>query len=321
MEEKAKFRFAVMGAGHISHKFCDAVSLIDECEITAIASRDLKKARKVAHKYGIAAAYDSYEQMLIDEKPDAVYISVTTNAHYDLAMLCMAHDTPILCEKAMFRSACEAEDVFRHSKEQGIFAMEAMWSLFLPNIRQARQWIEEGKIGDITLGRFDIGFQAEKNPKNRFYNPDLGGGACYDILVYAYDILTWLIGQPVQGTSVQAVYTNDGVDKTDIVQLEFPDCMGVLTATFEANLGDQEQAVVYGSRGKIVIPHAHHGKECCLYVEGEEPVTWKDDKTINGFVYEIQEVMSYIERGEIESSTVPHEMTMRTSLLFDKIYE
>ncbi len=321
MEENTKFRFAVMGAGHISHKFCDAASLIDDCEIAAIASRDINKARREAQQYGIAGAYDSYEKMLIEEKPDAVYIAVTTNAHYDLAMLCMAHNTPILCEKAMFRNACEAEDVFRHSKEQGIFAMEAMWSLFLPHIRKARQWIEEGRIGEITLGKFDIGFQAEKNPKNRFYNSELGGGACYDILVYAYDILTWLIGQPVQGTSIRALYTKDGVDKTDVVQLEFPDCMGVLTATFEADLGDQEQAVIYGSRGRIVIPHAHHGALCYLYVDGEEPVTWKDNETANGFVYEIREVMDCIERGKIESSTVPHDMTMRTSLLFDKIHK
>ena len=33
-----KFRFAILGAGHIARQFCDAVSRIDGCEVCAVAS-------------------------------------------------------------------------------------------------------------------------------------------------------------------------------------------------------------------------------------------------------------------------------------------
>ena len=34
-----KFRFAILGAGHIARQFCDAVSRIDGCEVCAVASK------------------------------------------------------------------------------------------------------------------------------------------------------------------------------------------------------------------------------------------------------------------------------------------
>lgn len=76
------FRFAIMGAGNIAHQFCDAVTLVEDCEVSAIASKDLGRAQKFAEECSVAHAYDNYEQMLIEEKPDCVYIAVTPNDHF-----------------------------------------------------------------------------------------------------------------------------------------------------------------------------------------------------------------------------------------------
>ena len=60
------FRFAIMGAGNIAHQFCDAVTLVEDCEVSAIASKDLGRAQKFAEECSVAHAYDNYEQMLIE---------------------------------------------------------------------------------------------------------------------------------------------------------------------------------------------------------------------------------------------------------------
>ena len=44
------FRFAIMGAGNIAHQFCDAVTLVEDCEVSAIASKDLGRAQKFAER-------------------------------------------------------------------------------------------------------------------------------------------------------------------------------------------------------------------------------------------------------------------------------
>ena len=99
------FRFAIMGAGGIANKFCDAVRLIPDCEVCAISSKSMERAESFAARHNLPAAYDSYEEMLRRERPDCVYIAVTHDAHFTLCMLCLDYDTPVLCEKSMFQNS------------------------------------------------------------------------------------------------------------------------------------------------------------------------------------------------------------------------
>ena len=62
-----------------------------DCEVAAVASKSMERAQGFAEKNGIKAAYDSYEKMLAEEKPDCVYIAVTQDAHYALCMLCLLY--------------------------------------------------------------------------------------------------------------------------------------------------------------------------------------------------------------------------------------
>ena len=56
-----KFRFAILGAGHIARQFCDAVSRIDGCEVCAVASKSLARAENFAKENGVES-YRSEER-------------------------------------------------------------------------------------------------------------------------------------------------------------------------------------------------------------------------------------------------------------------
>ena len=98
------FRFGILGAGNIAHKFCGAVRLLENVEVAAVASRSMERAAAFAQQEGIAAGYGSYERMLTETRPDCVYIATVVSQHEPLARLCVEHDIPVLCEKAMFPS-------------------------------------------------------------------------------------------------------------------------------------------------------------------------------------------------------------------------
>lgn len=314
--EKKIFRWAIMGAGGIAEKFCDAVNRLENAEVAAVASKTMERAKGFVEKNHIECAFDNYEQMLKEVKPDGVYIATTPNSHYELTMLCLDYKTPVLCEKAMFLSSQQACSVFDRSKELGVFVMEGMWSRFLPHNQMAKKWLAEGMIGDIELAEISIGFAAEKNPENRFYNPVLGGGAAFDITVYCFELMTYFIEEKILEIKADVTWADTGVDKTEQIAIRFENCMANLHASIAANLEDH--AVIYGTKGKIVIPLVHYGTQCCLYQNHAEPVHFEDD-TENGFVFEIQEAMECIGKGEIESSIAPHKMTIQCSELFDLI--
>ena len=75
------FRFAIMGAGGIAKKFCNAVSLIEGCEVCAVASKSMERAQEFAEKNDVKKYYDSYEEMLQAEKPECEYIAETPQDH------------------------------------------------------------------------------------------------------------------------------------------------------------------------------------------------------------------------------------------------
>lgn len=314
------FRFAIMGAGHIARKFVRAAALLPDCTVCAIASRSLERAQAFAQEMGLPAAYGSYEEVLLMEKPDCVYIAASTDLHAELSLLCLHHGVPVLCEKAMCRNTAEARAVFSLAREKALFAMEALWSCFLPPVVKARQWIAEGRIGGVALADMSLGFLAEDDPDNRYFSPAKGGGAGYDLSVYGYHLITSILGRRVERMQAE-VTARYGVDASEMILLGLEGGIpAVIKSCFLAPV--QEELVIQGSRGRILIPHAHYASEAILLdASGTEVEHFTDTQTVNGFTWEAQEAMRCIRAGKIESDAVPHGATIRCAEMFDLISE
>ena len=78
--------------------------------------------------------------------------------------------------------------------------------------------------------------------------------------------------------------------------------------------------VVYGTKGRIVIPHPHFANEAFLYAGDGEPEHFVDDCP-NGFMFEVAEVMRCVSEGRIESKVIPHKDTIECATVFDEIYK
>lgn len=314
-----EFRFAIMGAGKIAHQFCDAVNRVEGCRVAAIASKSLGRAEDFARANGIPAAYGSYEEMLITEKPDCVYIATTTDGHYPLSMLCLDHKTPVLCEKAMFMSSREAQTVLDRARELNVFVMEALWSRFLPMNCRARDWLERGRIGEPVYADMSLCFIADSDPENRYFSPKLGGGASFDLTVYGYHLVTWMLQRPIRRVSVESVAGPTGVDVTEMVMLRFEGNVPAIIKCSFMTFADNA-LTVQGTNGRIVVPDAHCGSEALLYDAQNNLIEhFRDTETANGFTFEIAEVVRCIREGRIESDVVPHAATLECARIFDRI--
>jgi predicted dehydrogenase len=315
--EMEQFRFAILGAGKIAAVFCRAAAALPDAVVAAVASKDEARAERFAAENGVPRAYGDYRLMLEREKPDCAYIAVTPNDHFRLTMLCLEYGIPVLCEKAMFESGAEAERAFAESEQKGIFVMEAMWSRFLPAVRKAKEWLRQGKIGEPALLQAAIGFAAPRDAENRYMNPQLGGGAAKDILVYCYELATFFMERKILRQRVSAVWGGTGVDLTDHVVLEYGDALASLTATFAAPV--EEALWISGPDGRIAIPYPHHARECSLFCGRDLAEKFEDDSGEPGFCGEIREVMRCVREGAVQSERVPHRDTLACARLFDEI--
>ena len=315
------FRFGVMGAGNIAGKFIDAVRRVPGCAVAAIASRELSRAEEFARRHGVGAAYGSYEEMLLGERPDAVYIAARTHAHAELTRLCILHGVPVLCEKAMFTGRAQAQEILQLARDRGVFCMEAMWSRFLPAVREMKRRLDTGEIGKPLYAELAIGWQAPSGEGNRFFDPAQGGGAAYDLTVYGYELADFFLGTPGDDLQASVIWGESGVDVTETVSLCFPDrrpaCMASLSSSIVAGL--DERAVICGEKGCLVMPKPHMAEGFTLLCSDGSREEWRDEETVNGFTYEVEEVVRCVRAGLVESPVVPHDLTIRCASMFDVI--
>ena len=309
------FRWLILGAGDIAVKFNDAIRRIEGAEVIGVGSRSMARGAAFAEKHGIPHS-GSYADMLA-LRPDAAYIAATTEAHADLTRLCIEYGIPVLCEKAMFTNSAEAEEVFALAREKGVFAMEAMWSRFLPSIVEMKRQLDAGVIGRVKHFDIAIGWEAYSGPGSRFYLKELGGGAAYDLLVYCYELAEFFLGVPEKIENVSVHWASTGVDETEIVTLRYPWGLANLTASIGVRL--DERTVIMGNQGQLRMLRPHFGSDFVLrHPDGSEE-SWQDHQTENGFVYEAMEVMRCVKAGLLESPTVPQALTLRCARLFDKL--
>lgn len=88
MESEAKamrkIKWGVMGTAFICERSTFPGMLqAENCEMYAIAGRNMEKAERFKETYGFQKAYGSYEKLLADPKVEAVYIPLPNTMHYE----------------------------------------------------------------------------------------------------------------------------------------------------------------------------------------------------------------------------------------------
>ena len=311
-------RFGIIGAGGIAAHFCKAIKLVEGAEVVAVASSSEARAEKFAKECGVKEFYGSYEQMLQKADINVVYVATTHNFHMDNIRLCFDYGKHVLCEKAMVLTASDAREVFSMAKEKNLFCMEAMWTRFLPQYRQAKRWIEEGRIGKIQAATAVVGFKGQVPPTHRLVAPELAGGAMYDIGVYAIEPLSYLVGERIEDSmGVWRKYPATGVDERATVILRFASCDAMIQCMFTSN--PKEYTIINGSDGYIELPFSSGGHDAMLYDVRRNLVEHYHNEWPHGFAFEIEEVVRCIREGRITSAIMPPEDTIACAEVFDKV--
>lgn len=311
-------RFGIIGAGSIASHFCKGAAMVEGAEVVAVASSSPERAKAFAEANGVPESYGSYEEMLQKADINVVYIATTHNFHMENIRLCFQYGKHVLCEKAMVLTEADAREVFRMAAEKNLFCMEAMWTRFLPQYRKAKQWIEEGRIGKVQAATSVVGFKGRVEPTHRLVNPDLAGGAMYDIGVYAIEPLAYLVGEPIRDSmGVWRKYPATGVDERATVILRFDTCDAMIQCMFTAN--PKEYTIINGSDGYIELPFSSGGHDVMLYDERRNLVEHFREEWPHGFVFEIEEVVRCIREGRMTSGITPPEATIQCAGVFDKV--
>jgi predicted dehydrogenase len=185
-------RWGVLGPGWIAERFVGSLRWSTRQQVVAVASRDPGRAAASAARWGVDRAYGAYQALVEDPQVDVVYVATPHNAHRPSALLAIEAGRHTLVEKPLALNAAEVQELAAAARGNGVFLMEALWTVFLPKFDVLRQVLADGLLGKVRTVPAEVG--EHFGPEHRIMRADLAGGPLLDLGTYPVALATLVLG-------------------------------------------------------------------------------------------------------------------------------
>ncbi|MDQ8014751.1 MAG: Gfo/Idh/MocA family oxidoreductase [Flavobacterium nitrogenifigens] len=312
-----RIKWGIVGLGNIASQFASDLLLVENAELTAVASRDLTKAEEFGGKFNASRIYNSYDLLFEDSEVEVVYIATPHNSHAELSIKALEKGKHVLCEKPMSLSYQDAQRMIGASKKHNVFFMEAFWTRFIPSVQDLLQKIGNGIIGDVNYIKADFAFHGSETENKRLFDKELGGGALFDIGVYPLFLSYILLGKPKEIVAKAIKHKND-IDLQTSMILQYETAQSVLHASIVSE--SDMKAIISGTKGRIELNAPWFiANGYSLFINEEKEATFTLPTLGKGYSHEIIECQNCILNNEIESTLWSHQNCLDLSRIVEEI--
>ena len=235
---------------------------------------DIKEDRQEwARKQGFFT-YNSFEDILADERVDVVLVATPNDDHKELSIRAMRAGKNVLCEKPVMMNSKDLEDVLEVAKETG--------KVFYP--RQNRRWdkdyltmkkvYDEKLIGNVF--HIESRYHGSRGiPGDWRGIKEKGGGMMFDWGVHLLDRIVLMVPEKIKKVYAKMTHvTNDEVDDGFIMNMEFENGITATVEVGTCNFANLPLWYVCGTDGTAVIDNWNcEGKMVRLN-------SWEDKDTV-----------------------------------------
>ena len=280
------YRWAIVGLGNIAHSFVKYFDQPDG-EIYAVCSRSQDKANAFAAEHNIPKAYGNLDELL---------------AHIDTILPALRAGKHVLSEKAITMSSTQLAIAKEVAASNHLILAEAMTLYHMPLYEKLHDFAAERHLGDLKMIQASFGSFKEPDPTNRFFNPDLAGGALLDIGVYALAFVEeFLTAKPyITGTTMHRF--SSGVDESSTITLRNAnDELATVALTFRAKM-PKRGIVAYENGYFTVDTYPRADSATFTDSEGHTETITAGDST-NAMNYEIADMQKMV-AGELHNTSL-----------------
>lgn len=213
------YNWGIVGSGWIAHDMADALDQ-EKIKVYGISSGHYESALKFSKEYEIKHVFSSYQEMFKDENIDIVYIATPHNTHYEIMKDALLSGKHVFCEKAITLNSEQLEECIQISKEKKLVIMDGVTLFHMPLFKLLKERIQSKELGAVKMIQVNFGSFKEYNAKNRFFNPNLAGGALLDIGVYAVSFVRFFMQSSPNEVLTTMIPFETGVDETSGILLK-----------------------------------------------------------------------------------------------------
>lgn len=312
-------RWGVLAPGGIARSFVSGVGKHTQQRVVAAGSRSLARAEAFASDFGLERAYGSYEQLVADPEVDAIYVASPHSEHLAHGLLAIAAGKHVLIEKPLAVNADEARTLLRAAKAEGVFAMEAMWSRYLPQAGVLRRMLDDGILGEVQQLFADHGQSLLHVP--RLVTKELAGGALLDLGIYPFSFASQALGTPTSVVAAGALLPNE-VDVWSSSVLQYGSGAVATISTTMATV-TPNTASISGSQARLELAGVFYTPTSMrLTRHSGDTAEWTDPTPVrnsDGLSWQATAMAGYIGEGLLESPVHPHDETIAILATIDEV--
>ncbi len=240
-----KIKIALVGAGGWGRQHARVLAAHPEVDFCAIVGRTLEKTRARAAEYDVGFYLDINE-MLAQEKPDLVTLSLPNQGHFDATMRVIEAGYPLLVEKPLVFDLAEADQLLEGAAKRNLFFAINFNHRYARPVEMAHAAIQAGRLGDLTFATWRFGGS---------------GGDCHDhnnlieTQCHGFDMLDHLCG-PIDSVMAQMTDRTGKGYSTLALALHFANgAVGSLVGSYDSSYvyADTHHVEINGTAGRILI--------------------------------------------------------------------
>ena len=142
-----KIRIGIAGAnGAFGSKHMDAISTIEDAQITAVMATSMAKADSAANRLDVPHRFDDFDTFLACDDLDAVILATPTQLHATQGLAAMDAGKHVLIEIPMADTLADSQRLVARQAETGLTAMAGHVRRFNPSHQYVHNEISAGKL-------------------------------------------------------------------------------------------------------------------------------------------------------------------------------
>jgi UDP-N-acetylglucosamine 3-dehydrogenase len=197
-----KLRVGIAGLGEFGELHAMVFSQIPYIELARVCSRSVERAREIAGKYDVPSFCADYNELAMAEDLDVISVVNFGKDHKDLVVPALESGKHVLVEKPIADDVADAELMLNAAKRSNGKFMVAHICRFMPAYYRAKELIEEGRLGRISL------IQAQRNNHYSTLSPGRKKNPMRETAIHDIDLALWLSGGKLESASGYKKFNN-----------------------------------------------------------------------------------------------------------------
>jgi predicted dehydrogenase len=212
----ATVRTAVVGVGHFGRYHAEKHSKLENTDFIGVVDICADRARAAAETYQVEALTD-YRDLF--GRVDAVSISASTNAHYEIAHDCLENGINVLIEKPMAVTIGEAESLIDVARRKGLVLQVGHLERFSP--------VRLSLDGHIDQPLF---VECVRTAPYGTREPHVS--VILDMMIHDIDLILDIVKGPIEKIDAVGVPVLSPVEDIAVARIHFADgCVANITAS------------------------------------------------------------------------------------------